>query len=338
MTQGNKRIEFRSVRRKNIDSGRPNSSGRCSKMVKEVPTNPFFQRHYTFPQITTTHDGPLPVLPHTIDHRIRQITQEEGSDSDGQFGQVTAAINKLQNRLNASKPKTKLLQWTTSSFQRLKLDVKWLRTVADQPHQNKFSEEEILFFSSTSWRSRQMHFGRPQKLKLTPLWMVGILGDFCYSWAQLEYDPATEAFNDFLKKLRNVEKQDVSKADEHVRTFLFGELPIERQQKLNDSARLNPLNFSSVNLVVHDSLREIQESMNLTGIFEELSNCYRKLQESIITIGNFEIFGGTNCRVIYFSFQRIDRQLVKDCREIVFPSSLNNFLWFCLISFLTLEN
>ena len=57
-----------------------------------------------------------------------------------------------------------------------------------------------------------------------------------YKWDQARYDPTTETFGDFLKRLKKTAKQVFgNEADNVIKMFLFGKLPVEIQQELTMS-------------------------------------------------------------------------------------------------------
>ena len=54
-----------------------------------------------------------------------------------------------------------------------------------------------------------------------------------YKWNEAKYDPTTQTFGDFLKDLKKIAKQAYGdEADECIKMFLFGKLPVEIQREL----------------------------------------------------------------------------------------------------------
>ena len=113
------------------------------------------------------------------------------------------------------------------------------------PLANKITEENKLHFFQSLLRDAAIEYWH--LIQITPTTTLKDVLDLFrkefakeylkevarYKWDQARYDPTTETFGDFLKSLKKTAKQAFgNEADNIIKMFLFGKLPVEIQQEL----------------------------------------------------------------------------------------------------------
>ena len=157
------------------------------------------------------------------------------------------AIETIPQRIKNTTKNTKLLQTHVPNFrgQKDKL-VEFERLLLNHlsPFANKITERNKLHFFQNLLRDEAIEYW--QSIQITPITTLKDVLDLFrkefakdlkvvgrYKWDQARYDPTSETISDFVKNLKKSAKQDFgTEADKVIKTFLFGELPVEIQQEL----------------------------------------------------------------------------------------------------------
>ena len=179
--------------------------------------------------------------------------QEDDSDEEGESTprsneeRLLNAIETIPQRIKNT-TNTKLLQTHVPNFRGQKdkfVEFEHLLLNHLSPLANKITEENKLHFFQSLLRDDAIEYW--QSIQITPMTTLKDVLDLFrkefakedlkevarYKWDQARYDPTTETFGNFLKKLKKTAKQAFgNEADKVIKMFLFGKLPVEIQQEL----------------------------------------------------------------------------------------------------------
>ena len=195
--------------------------------------------------------SPRPSSSYTNDFRRYQdddIDKEGDSTPRSNEEGILNAIETLPQRIKGSTTNTKLLQTHVPNFRGQKdkfVEFEHLLLNHLSPLANKITEETKLHFFQSFLRDEAIEYW--QSIQITPLTTLKDVLDLFrkefakedlkevarYKWDQARYDPTTETLGDFLKSLKKTAKQAFGNdADNVIKMFLFGKLPVEIQQEL----------------------------------------------------------------------------------------------------------
>ena len=176
-------------------------------------------------------------------------TDEEGESTPrSNEERLLNAIETIPQRIKNTTTNTKLLQTHVPNFRGQKdkfVEFEHLLLNHLSPLANKITEENKLHFFQSLLRDDAIEYW--QSIQITPMTTLKDVLDLFrkefakedlkevarYKWDQARYDPTTETFGDFLKRLKKTAKQAFgNEADRVIKMFLFGKLPVDIQQEL----------------------------------------------------------------------------------------------------------
>ena len=176
-------------------------------------------------------------------------TDEEGNSTPiSNEERLLHAIETIPQRIKNTNTNTKLLQTHVPNFRGQKnkfVEFEHLLLNHLSPLANKITEEDKLHFFQSLLRDEAIEYW--QSIQITPVTTLKEVLDLFrkefakedlqkvarYKWDQARYDPTTETFGDYLKSLKKTAKQAFgNEADNVIKMFLIGKLPVEIQQEL----------------------------------------------------------------------------------------------------------